>query len=466
MGVYSNFNFSSILVDVLKRPALVQRINPIIYILIELAERELDSKLLIALYLVKKGFHVIVGYQWALAENRDCLPAGIFFFKGMNKIHTDSMARVCQSGHTVVAMEEELLDCCMDPPEYYDFRDYFHSDANHHCHLFLASHKFEVRVVKRIMPNLNVRLTGNPRTDYLRPELVSVYDYMREEISKKISSNYILIDTNLGLINSKLSSKNLSKIQKRIIPEEKELVKRYKKREQAEIKWETYNMKSVFKLIELFGKHRPNQKVLIRPHPAEKLETYIRFSRKYPSVEVANNQDSARPWILASDVLIHTGCTTGTEAVAMGHPTISIQEKGSEMAQFRVTNHVSHLTHTVDEAYQAIQDFYAGKLKLGDTSTLKKFWPAQEGKFAAERIADEIHGFYLGLGGLPPNFELNLSGKFKQVRLTGFHKRKMLVELSRVEHILKQIYKQLPDMPKQMKLYEISRNVFYMSPPQ
>ena len=81
-----------------------------------------------------------------------------------------------------------------------------------------------MRVVKRIMPNLNVRLTGNPRTDYLRPELVSVYDYMKKEISKKISSNYILIDTNLGLINSKLSSKNLSEIQKRIIPEEKELV--------------------------------------------------------------------------------------------------------------------------------------------------------------------------------------------------------------------------------------------------
>ena len=144
----------------------------------------------------------------------------------------------------------------------------------------------------------------------------------------------------------------------------------------------------------------------------------------------------------------------------------SIQEKGSEHIRFRASNNVSCLTHIAEEAYQMVQNFYAGKLKLGDVSTLKEFWPAQEGKFAAERIADEIHGFYLSLGGLSPNFELNLSGKFKQVRLTDFHKRKMLVELSRVEHILKQIYKQLPDMPKQMKLYEISRNVFYMSPPQ
>ena len=96
-------------------------INPIVYILIERAERELDSKLLTALFLVKKGFHVVLGQQWVLTLNRKCLPTGTYFFKGMNKIHTDNMDKVRQFGHTVVAMEEELLDCCMDPPEYYDF---------------------------------------------------------------------------------------------------------------------------------------------------------------------------------------------------------------------------------------------------------------------------------------------------------------------------------------------------------
>ena len=106
--------------------------------MIEIAERELDSKLLTALYLVKKGFHVIVGYQWALSENKDCLPTGIFFFKGMNKVHTDNMARVRQFGHAIVAMEEELLGFCMDPPKYYEFRDIFHTDASDHCQLFLA----------------------------------------------------------------------------------------------------------------------------------------------------------------------------------------------------------------------------------------------------------------------------------------------------------------------------------------
>ena len=96
----------------------------------------------------------------------------------------------------------------------------------------------------------------------------------------------------------------------------------------------------------------------------------------------------------------------------------SIQEKGSEHIRFRASNNVSCLTHIAEEAYQMVQNFYAGKLKLGDKSKLKEYWPAQEGKLAAERIADEIHDFYLDLGGLFNDFELTFSGKFKQVRLT------------------------------------------------
>ena len=141
----------------------------------------------------------------------------------------------------------------------------------------------------------------------------------------------------------------------------------------------------------------------------------------------------------------------------------SIQEKGSEHIRFRASNNVSCLTHTAEEAYQMVQNFYAGELKLGDRSKLRKYWPAQEGKLAAERIADGIHDLYLDLGGLFDDFELTLLGKFKQVRLTDFYKTKMFVELSQVEQILRQIYKQLPTMP-QIKLYEISRNVFYMRP--
>lgn len=442
-------------------------INPIIYILVESAVRELDSKLLTALFLIKKGFHVVLGQQWILTLNRNCLPTGTFFFKGMNKIHTDNMARVHQFGHTVVAMEEELLGLCMYPPECYVpfLRGVFHTDANRHCQLFLAAHNLEMRIVKQIMPSLNARLTGNPRTDCLRPELVSIHDPMRREISEKMPSGYILINTNLGMLNSRLSSKVISDLDKRAAPKEEKWAKRYNEWKTPHVKGETYDMKSTFKLIELFGQHSPNQKVLIRPHPWEKTGIYTRFSRKYLNVEVADNRNLACPWILASDVLIHTGCTTGIEAVAMNHPTISIQGKDSDSLQFKTTNQVSYLTHTAEEAYQAVQDFYAGKLmNLGNPSKLKEFWPAQEGKFAAERIADEIHQFYLDLGGTFEEFKLSFSGKFRFPKnAPSYVYHKMLVGLPQVEHMLSQISQKLPAAPN-IELHEICTNVFYIRP--
>ena len=96
----------------------------------------------------------------------------------------------------------------------------------------------------------------------------------------------------------------------------------------------------------------------------------------------------------------------------------------------RTTNHVSYLTYTAEEAYQAVQNFYARKPKLGSPLKLKEFWLAQEGKFAAERIADEAHDFYLGIGGEFDDFELSFSSSFKVVRLTEFYKRKMFVTLA------------------------------------
>ena len=443
---------------------MTNEINPIIYVLIERAERELDTKLLTALYLLKRGFHVILGHQWALTENSDVLPIGIFFFKGMNGVHVRKMDAVRQLGHSVVSSEEERLDDGINPPDSHcNFCLIYHEDAWRHSQLFLAKHESEIKVIRGIMSELPVQLTGNPRTDSLRPEILPIYYPARDRVSKAISSSFVLVNTNTGMLNSSHSPNSLSNLAKAVGSGGKESAVRYKEWEELEIRWERYNLKSICKLIGLFGQYSPDQKVVIRPHPAESPDIYTRLSGKYRNIEVASNQESARPWILASDILIHTGCTTGAEAVAMNHPTISIQEKGSEHIRFRVSNNVSHLTHTAAEAYQAVQDFYAGKLKLGDNSKLKRFWPAQEGKFAAERIADGIHDFYLDLDGLFNDFELVLSGKFKQVRLTNFYKAKMFVELSQVEQILRQIYQQLPTMP-QMKLYEISRNVFYMRP--
>ena len=149
------------------RFALVNGIGPIVYILIERAERELDSKLLVALFLVRKGFHVVLGQQWTLTLNKNCLPAGIFFFKGMNKIHTDNMGKVRQCGHAVVAMEEELLDIGIidkidiknQTKESPAYKKYFMHGTSHHLGLDthdygLLDDPFEENMVFTVEPGI------------------------------------------------------------------------------------------------------------------------------------------------------------------------------------------------------------------------------------------------------------------------------------------------------------------------
>ena len=85
----------------------------------------------------------MLGHQWPLNLNGDCLPTGIFFFKGMSNIHNQGMAKARQFGHIVVALEEELLDdhihCHIrgtDEPEQGEVRmagDDADADGEHHA---------------------------------------------------------------------------------------------------------------------------------------------------------------------------------------------------------------------------------------------------------------------------------------------------------------------------------------------
>ena len=128
------------------------------------------------------------------------------------------MAKVRQFGHIVVALEEELLDECIDSSDSYcNFGEKYSKDTSYHCQLLFAKYESGVRLIKQIFPELTVRLIGNPRTDFLRQELVPVYYPMRDRISRIISSKFVLINANTGRLNSNLSANQILELNKAAI---------------------------------------------------------------------------------------------------------------------------------------------------------------------------------------------------------------------------------------------------------
>jgi hypothetical protein len=99
------------------------------------------------------------------------------------------------------------------------------------------------------------------------------------------------------------------------------------------------------------------------------------------------------PWIMASDLLIHTSCTTGLEAVLLDKPALNI-EPYQDPAGDRITSLVNPTVKSSNDAIPAIAKFLAtGDGLSADTEkclqALERFFPHYHEGGAAEAIAQE-----------------------------------------------------------------------------
>src|SRR6185369_6366729 len=60
-------------------------------------------------------------------------------------------------------------------------------------------------------------------------------------------------------------------------------------------------------------------------------------------------EGAAVPWIAASDMLIHTNCTTGAEALALDKPAICLMPSNSPANSRYLSNRVNPVTREVGE---------------------------------------------------------------------------------------------------------------------
>ena len=126
----------------------------------------------------------------------------------------------------------------------------------------------------------------------------------------------------------------------------------------------------------------------------------IRFIKTLPinaNASEVTNEGNVVPWIMATDVVIHNGCTTGVEAYMMGVPAVSYRAKINEtydMGFYRLPNLISHQCFDVDQLQETLKKIIKGELGAanGDDrrSLVKQYLAAQDGPLACERIVDVL----------------------------------------------------------------------------
>jgi surface carbohydrate biosynthesis protein len=167
-----------------------------------------------------------------------------------------------------------------------------------------------------------VRRAANPRWDLLRKELRPVFADEVAELRRRYG-DFILVNSNLGATNSrKGDAKQMIQgliDQGKVDANDTELLRDL----DHIVEMEVQNRAALIELLPMLVQRFPGRRIILRPHPSEVVENWWSWLADCPAVEVVR-EGAAVPWILAAQILVHTKCTTGVEAIALDKPSVCL----------------------------------------------------------------------------------------------------------------------------------------------
>jgi len=354
--------------------------------------RELDSKLLFGCFAVERGFDVILGSRAYVNYAMTKLRKGVFVAKSMRRRSALMLNIIQDLGHHVVAWDEESL-VRFESEEYDNWR-FSEKTFSSIDHLF-AWGDDDASMFSRYrgLGQTDVHVTGNPRMDLLRKEFRGIFS---DEV-KKIRQRYgkfVLINTNFSFVNSFVKDLNLlirnSSSSEMVVSRTGEGMS-----EQFALgmfRHQERIARSFVSLMSVISSGKPETQFVLRPHPSENHDFWRNIVSGLPNVEVVH-EGNVVPWILASQMLVHNGCTTAVEATLLEKPVISYQPIYSEYYDYHLPNGLSQKAGTEQEVLQlinTIEKAEAQEVNRVDCNLLKKHLTASEGLFASERILDIV----------------------------------------------------------------------------
>jgi surface carbohydrate biosynthesis protein len=312
-------------------------------------------------------------------------------------------------GHAIVAWDEEAL--VHPQAETYYRKRVCPLGIRYVSHLF-AWGEDNAQLWQRypgLPAGMPIHVTGNPRGDLLRDEMRKIYEADVKDL-RSIYGDFILVNTNFNHVNA--FSPDLNLFQPAIKPGEEPEFGRAAKgmtREYAEGLRDHKQkiLEEFLHLIPTLEQAFPKHTIVVRPHPTENQEVYRTIASQCERVRVTN-EGNVVPWILASQAVIHNGCTTGVEAYVLGVAAISYRPTVNDyydLGFYRLPNLLSYQCFNFNELRAALTDILANRLGFpnGDKrdTLINQYLEALDGPLACERMVDVLEKMSEGKSELP-----------------------------------------------------------------
>jgi surface carbohydrate biosynthesis protein len=372
--------------------------NGLLLIPVENQVRELDPKLLLACIAARRGFTSVIGSRREMEMGIDAFPRGIYLSKSMTVRSLLFFQIAHRLGHEIVTWDEEALVHL--PPETYFSRRLHPAAIRFVSHLFAwgPANVDLWRQYPELPPETPIHPTGNPRGDLLRPELRNFYQADAREIARRYGQ-FILVNTNFNHINAFGDDLNLFQSVRK--PGETPKFGRAARGMSLAYAEGLRDHKTALfndfkRLIPKLEAAFPEHKIVVRPHPTEKHDAYQKVAAACPQVEVTN-AGNVVPWLMATQAVIHNGCTTGVEAYVLGIPAISYRssiDATYDEGFYQLPNQISYQCFSFEELQKMLGEIFDGRIGSANGDARKvlidRYLAGQEGPLACEQIVDQL----------------------------------------------------------------------------
>ena len=305
--------------------------RPRLLIPIEVQARELKARLFFAARARRRGFPVAIGRSRELHRHPERFAPGVIVDNDATPGSADHFRRARALGHRLVAWDEEAIATSGGDDRWYCRR---RVDASGLGELdwFFTRGPGDAAAIIELHPHLAGRIVpaGNPRIDILHP---SVYGSCGPPGS----------DAPIVVMSRFARSNPFSGSREEIL----ERVRRKFRLGEAETTYVQHYLNHCHVLFDRFlpmvgrlAERFPDRKVIVRPHPSERIETWRALARSRPNL-VVTVEGTATDQAAGAALVIHNGCTTGLEAALIGRPVLAFTPVASPAYDVELPNSVS-----------------------------------------------------------------------------------------------------------------------------
>ena len=349
------------------------------YIPITSQPRELDAKLLLALFARERGMKPILGYKSAFHARIGSLPPGLFLAHNARQ-KSEKTRRLRQFGHRVLVLDEEALVRQSDeiflkkhPSDAFDYVDQVYT---------WGRDDFELWERSGLAIRSGVFVTGNPRTDTMRPELRPLHADKVADIKARYG-DYVLLNTNFPTVNNLTPQGGGVRLAKWALDEGGKAI------EQSFLANKRALYESFLDMAPQLARAIAPTNLVIRPHPNEDHAPWHAVAKDCPNAHVVF-EGAVVPWLIGARALVHNGCTTGVEAAIMGLPTLNFRPWSSPWDN-ELSMAFGRDCGNPDELNAAVRDVLEGRaagMSDAQRTLLERHVAHIDGEFSCERIVD------------------------------------------------------------------------------